>query len=97
MNEFIYFKSVPGRLVTRFGTRTLIGAEIIGSKVEREKRLPMTQTDIKWSDEPVAIPMSEYSRYRREYNRCVREGSLIEVQAPVSEAPKASKSKVSKE
>lgn len=81
MSEFIYFKSVPGKLVTRFGTGTLIGAEIVPTKVEKNGRFPQTETEVKWSDDPVAIPQAEYGRFRREYARCIRDGSLVEVKA----------------
>ena len=77
MSEFIYFKSLPGKLVTRFGTKSLIGAEIVPTKVEKSGRFPQTETEIKWSDDIVAIPMVEYGRYRREYARCIREGALV--------------------
>jgi len=81
MNEFIYFKSVPGKLVTRFGSSTYIGAEVQRSE-PKQGRFPQSETTIVWSDEPVAIPKAEYDRYRREYARCVGEGSLVKVPAP---------------
>lgn len=60
----LFVSSVEEHLVTRYGTRTFIGAE-------RDKN------GIKWNTKAiVAIPHDEYRRYRREYDRALRDKSL---------------------
>lgn len=70
LSRFALFVScVEGSLVTRYGTRTFIGAE-------RRTDDPR-QVDFH-PDQIVAIPHDEHRRYRREYLRALREGSLVE-------------------
>lgn len=62
----LFVSSVEGALVTRYGSRTLIGAT-------------RTPTSIEWDTELItAIPTDEYERFRREYDRALRDGSLVE-------------------
>jgi len=63
----LFVSSVEGSLVTRHGTRTFIGAT-------RRAKEP---TVIDWQpDVIVAFPHDEYRRYRREYDRALRDKSL---------------------
>lgn len=65
----LYVSSVEGSLVTRYGTRTFIGAE----------RRALEPTVIDWNpDQVVAIPHDEFRKYRREYLRALRDRSLVE-------------------
>lgn len=72
MEEFIYVKPVPGRLVPRYptlssSTTTFIGARRHGKKLE-------------WTpDAVVRIPRAEWVRYLKEYNRALADGSLKKV------------------
>ncbi|HXJ75596.1 MAG TPA: hypothetical protein VNM37_22260 [Candidatus Dormibacteraeota bacterium] len=68
MEPFDLFVScVEGYPVTRYGSRTFIGA----------RRDPAKPNEIIWSpDQVVAIPRSEYTRHRREYDRAVKDGEL---------------------
>lgn len=59
---------MPGSPVTRFGTRTLIGAH-------RPKVAPFNVIEYE-PEHIVAIPVAEFNRYRREYQRALRDGSL---------------------
>lgn len=64
----LFVSAVAGAPVTRFGTHTLVGAE---------RRL-MQPTIIDYDpSRVVAISHPEYARYRREYERAIRDGSLI--------------------
>lgn len=67
MEPFSLFVScVEGKPVTRYGSRTFIGAE-------REHGTNI----IHWfPDRVVAIPSTEHARYRREYDRVLRDGDL---------------------
>ncbi len=65
MATYRYFQSVPGCAVQRYGTASHIGAI-------------RTPTGFKWSDEIVAVPTVECTRYIREYTQAVRAGELIE-------------------
>jgi hypothetical protein len=58
-----FFASVPGFLVTRYGTGLPIGATIGKQGVE-------------WNDEVTAIPDDEAARYVREYAQHVAGGEL---------------------
>ncbi len=70
LSQFALFVScVEGSLVTRYGTGTFIGAE--------RRALEPTVVDYH-PDIVVAIPHDEFRKYRREYLRAVREGSLVE-------------------
>jgi len=59
---------VQGRPVTRYGTRTFIGAD-------RDLLPPHGMTYD--TERVVAISQAEFSRYRREYNRAVNTGDLV--------------------
>lgn len=65
----LYVSCVEGAVVTRYGTRTFIGAE--------RRALEPTVVDFH-PDIVVAIPHDEFRKYRREYLRAMREGSLVE-------------------
>lgn len=65
--EFHYVSCVPGRLVTRFGTGSYIGATV-DLKTGEQNYDP---------NEVVAIPLVEWLTYVREYGRLVRAGDLI--------------------
>lgn len=68
--QFALFVScVEGRLVTRYGTRTFIGAE---RRTDDPRVVDFHPEHI------VAIPHDEHRKYRREYLRALREGSLVE-------------------
>lgn len=63
----LYVSAIEGKPVTRFGTRTLIGAS-------RSRATPnVVDYD---TQRVVAIPQEEYSRFRREYDRALGNGSL---------------------
>lgn len=65
----LFVSSVEGSLVTRYGTATFIGAE----------RSATDPRAVEWHpDQVVAIPHDEYRKFRREYLRALREGSLVE-------------------
>jgi len=62
----LFVSCVPGRPVTRYGSRVTIGAY----------RDPAT-SKFAWEPETVvAIPEPEFRRYRREYTSALRDGSL---------------------
>jgi hypothetical protein len=65
--EFSLFVScIEGKPVTRFGSRTFIGAEREGDS-----------NVIHWfPDRVIAIPASEHDRFRKEYDRVLRDGDL---------------------
>lgn len=63
----VYVSSVEGCPVTRFGTRTLIGA----ARRVKEPTVIDYQPDV-----VVAITADEFNRYRREYQRALGNGSL---------------------
>lgn len=65
----LFVSCVEGALVMRYGTGTFIGAE-------RRAREP--QVVDYHPDQVVAIPHDEFRKYRREYLRALREGSLVE-------------------
>ena len=73
----VVVRCVPGKPVPRFGTgfggraATLIGAT----------RDPATGALAFDPGERVTIPAAEYGKYRREYTRALREGSLQLVEA----------------
>lgn len=70
LSQFALFVScVEGHLVTRHGTRTFIGAE---RRADDPRRVDYHPEQI------VAIPVDEHRKYRREYLRALREGSLVE-------------------
>jgi hypothetical protein len=63
----LFVSSVAGMPVTRFGTRTLIGAA----------RRHLEPTIVDYTPELIVpLPADEYARYRREYNRALANGSL---------------------
>lgn len=63
----LFLSSVEGQPVTRYGTKTLIGAE-------RDRVNP---TVVHYDTRTiVAIPHAELTRYRREYTDAIRDGSL---------------------
>lgn len=65
----LFVSCVEGSLVTRYGTRTFIGAE--------RRALEPKVVDYH-PEQVVAIPHDEFRKYRREYLRVMREGSLVE-------------------
>lgn len=65
----LYVSCVPGRLVTRYGTRTYIGAT----------RDPSAEGGVRYDPETVvALTATELADYRREYDRALGAGSLRE-------------------
>ncbi len=63
----LFVSCVVGKPVTRWGSRTLIGAS----------RSAATPTVVDYDPElVVAIPQSEYAQYTREYDRALANGSL---------------------
>lgn len=62
--------SVEGSLVTRFGTRSR--REYIGAVRSIER-----PTEITWNtSQVVPIPLDEYMRFKRAYDRALADGSL---------------------
>jgi len=75
--ELVWFRSVPGRALARFGSGGLLGCT----------RVPGGHV---WADAPVAIARAEYVRYRREYDNAIRRGDLLRADPPpsaIDEAP----------
>lgn len=71
-----YFKSVKGHVVPRYGTDTMIGVVRFGNRWE-------------WDlDKITAIPEDEIKRSGKAYRRALRDGSIVEVDAPTLAAPK---------
>ena len=70
----LYVSAVPGHLVTRYGTGTLIGA----ARGVIEKPGDVVDPSQVTYDEQlvVRIPEAEHARYRREYGRALRDGAL---------------------
>lgn len=64
----LFVSCVEGAVVTRFGTRTYIGCE--------RRALEPTVVDYH-PEQIVAIPHDEFRKYRREYLRALRDGSLV--------------------
>jgi hypothetical protein len=65
----LFVSCVEGAVVQRYGTGTFIGAE----------RRALEPTVIDYHPAIiVAIPHDEFRKYRREYLRAVRDGSLVE-------------------
>lgn len=63
----LFVRPVVGQPVTRYGTGTIIGGY----------RKPNAPNEIEWqADSIVGIPSSEYLKYKREYDRALRTGSL---------------------
>lgn len=60
----IWFRSVPGRAVRRFGTDGYVGATLGPGGFE-------------FSGEPCGISQQEHVRFRREYNNAERRGDLV--------------------
>jgi|SRR6187551_177323 len=65
----LFVSCVEGSLVTRYGTRTFIGAE--------RRTLEPNVVDYH-PEQIVAIPHDEFRKYRREYTRALRDGSLVQ-------------------
>jgi hypothetical protein len=63
----LFVSAVDGQPVTRFGTRTLVGAS------RRQNEPTIIDYD---PSRVIAISRGEYARYRREYERAIRDGSL---------------------
>lgn len=60
----LFVSSIEGSVVTRYGTRTFIGAE-------------RSAGGLSWqTDRVIAIPHDEYRKFRREYDRALRDKSL---------------------
>ncbi len=69
MDEFVYVKPVEGHLVPRYSTLRSSATTFIGA-VRDGKTL-------KWTvDAVVRIPRAEWTRYLKEYQRALAEGSL---------------------
>lgn len=64
--EYKYYRSVEGAVVQRYGQQTYIGVRRGGNQHQ-------------WSDKIVRLPMTEFTRFQREYTRAVKAGSLIEL------------------
>jgi hypothetical protein len=73
----LFVSSVPGHVVTRFGsTRVVNGVPSPGLLIGAE-RDPRNPSEVTWfPDQIVCIPEPEATAYRREYARAVRDGSL---------------------
>jgi Pyruvate/2-oxoacid:ferredoxin oxidoreductase gamma subunit len=65
----LFVSCVEGQPATRYGTRTLIGAE----RRHDDPRVIDYDPDI-----IVAIPADELQRYRREYSDMLRDGALVQ-------------------
>jgi hypothetical protein len=64
--KFRYFKSVEGKVVQRYGTERFIGCKYIDG-------------DWKWkTDRVVSIPETECNQYKMEYDRAIKERSILE-------------------
>jgi hypothetical protein len=64
----LFVSAVAGHHVTRFGSSTLIGAEV---DLEHPG-------NIRWDEKKVvAIPEAEYQAYRVEYDRLIADGALV--------------------
>lgn len=69
--QFVYVSAVKGRLVTRFPTLQAPAPQYVGATRHGKK--------ITWDEDAVvAIPQSEWSKYRREYRKAIATGSLKE-------------------
>lgn len=68
-----YYSAKEGVLVTRYGTRTYIGATVSVDKPGK----PGSKTVIKHTDQIVALSDAEIAKHAREYLRLERDGSLI--------------------
>jgi hypothetical protein len=64
--EFRYFSAVDGHAVPRYGTRSFIGAE----------RGP--EGFVFNTKAVVAIPVSDFARFAKEYMRALKSGALVE-------------------
>jgi hypothetical protein len=69
--SLVWFRSVPGRAMPRFGTGQFLGCS-------------RTAAGYTWATQPVAISLSEYTRHRREYDTAVRRGDLLRSDGPTS-------------
>ena len=66
--KYIYVKPVEGRVVPRYGTGSFIGHSYsagVGYVIH--------------DGEITALPEIHYKRYGKEYNRAIRDGSLVQV------------------
>jgi hypothetical protein len=71
--KFRYFRSVEGSVVPRWGTPSFIGVRRVPSK------------GWEWNTEKVvSVPEYETIKYLREYNRALKDGSIIEVSKPAA-------------
>ena len=64
---FVYFSPVAGRVVPRYGTRDFIGAHYVhgkGFEIDPQKVVAIPKADVE-------------QRFKRAYERAVRDGSLI--------------------
>jgi hypothetical protein len=64
--EFKYFTAKTGHLVPRYGTSSYIGATARRGEAAT------------FDGAVVAIPLREWTRFVKEYNRCMKAGVLIE-------------------
>lgn len=70
MDEFVYVKPVEGFLVPRYSTLRSSTTTFIGAVRDGKK--------LRWTlDAVVRIPRAEWTRYLKEYNRTIAEGSLL--------------------
>jgi hypothetical protein len=74
MVEFVFVKSVNGRLVPRYSTLQSSSTTYIGASRDGRKLV--------WTEDAVVrIPLPEWTRYLKEYERALREGSLKKASA----------------
>ncbi len=69
MEDFVYVKAVSGRLVPRYSTLQSSATTYIGA-VRDGKKIVWTEGAV------VRIPRAEWTRYVKEYQRVLIEGSL---------------------
>lgn len=72
---FRKFRSIPGRVVPRYGTDTFIGC-VRTREVDASGRV---SHGFEWHDRVVLIPDVEVRRYNRSYLSALRNKDLIEV------------------
>lgn len=69
----IFVRSVPGRTVSRFGSRS---STLIGARFASESEIAAGSERVIWSDRIVPIAEEAFRKFRREYTSALRLGDL---------------------
>ena len=77
MDEFVYVSAKEGVLVPRFPSLQSVVTQYIGATREQAGKGNRGSIIKSEPKAVVAIPAAEWSRYRREYTRRVKDGSLL--------------------